>query len=249
MAARVEPFESVSIILPIINETHSLVTTVDVIEQMCDSKDIKEYIAVVCGRTTKDSLETCKVLQERFGAKFRLHHQKLPFIGGAMREAFDLAEGSHTIMMSTDLETDPHVVRNFIVEAKRHPSSIITASRWIKGGEFHGYNPVKLAANYAFQKIFALLYSSKLTDLTYAYRIFPTSLLQSIAWEELKHPFFLETVIKPLRLGVNVIEIPAVWKARTEGESQNPFLNNFVYFRIALKVKFYPRERILQKHA
>ncbi len=138
-----------------------------------------------------------------------------------MREAFELSNGSHTIMMSTDLETDPNVVSKFICLAKKNPASIITASRWLKGGNFEGYNLIKLLANYLFQKIFALFYCSNLTDLTYAYRIFPTPLIHAIKWEELKHPFFLETIIKPIKLGVKVIEIPTVWRCRTEGESQN----------------------------
>jgi len=240
-------FESASIILPIINETQSLFETVNVIERTCCSGDIREYLAVICERTTPGSLIVLEKLQGQLRGKLFIHRQVLPFIGGAMREAFALAKGSHTIMMSTDLETDPAVVSIFIEKAKQYPQAIITASRWLKRGCFHGYNPVKLAANFLFQKIFAMLYWTDLSDLTYAYRIFPTALLQSICWEELRHPFFLETVIKPLRLGIEVIEVPAVWRARVEGESQNTFFKNFEYFRIALRIRFRPKNKILSK--
>lgn len=239
-------FSGVTIILPVINETYSLEKTVETIMSTCKESDVCEYIIVVCNRTTPDSLLVCNTLSEQLGEKCRIHFQQIPFIGGAMQEAFNLAVGSHTIMMSTDLETDPVLVKDFISLAKKRPNAIITASRWVRGGGFKGYSPVKLVANYLFQKIFSLLYWTSLTDLTYAYRIFPTPLLKAIAWEELKHPFFLETVIKPLRLGVKVYEIPTIWKTRTEGESQNPFLNNFLYFRIAFRVWFYPRHKILR---
>jgi len=43
--------------------------------------------------------------------------------------------------------------------------------------------------------------------------------VQNIRWEETAAPFLFETLVKPLRLGVEVIEIPSVWKARTEGKS------------------------------
>jgi hypothetical protein len=79
--------------------------------------------------------------------------------------------------------------------------------------------------------------------------LFPKELVQSIRWEELKHPLFLETIVKPLRLGVEVVEVPTTWRARTEGESQNTFLRNFVYFRIGLKTLFMPRHRILKRLA
>ena len=92
-----------------------------------------------------------------------------------------------------------------------------------QGGSFQGYPTLKLILNWIFQMVFAVLYGKRLTDMTYAYRIYPTKLVQSIRWEELRHPFLFEALVKPLRLGVEVIEIPLVWKARTEGESQNTF--------------------------
>ena len=149
-------------------------------------------------------------------------------------------------MMASDMETPPERVKDFIREAKNSPDMIITGSRWIKGGGFEGYSPLKYAFNFIFQRVFQLLYRTRLTDMTYGYRIFPTQLVQSIRWEELRHPFLFETIIKPLRLGVKVVEIPTEWKAREEGGSQNTFMRNFEYFRIGLKTLFYSRKRILK---
>jgi glycosyltransferase involved in cell wall biosynthesis len=238
-------FESVSIILPVINETDSLIKTVETILKDCDT-DVKEIITVVCERTTPQSLELCRQLQEKVGERFILMYQTLPFLGGAIRDAFDRASGSHVLMMASDLETPPEKVKDFIEEAKKNPDAIITGSRWIKGGKFDGYNPVKYILNFIFQKLFSFLYRVKLTDMTYGYRIFPTELIQSIRWEELRHAFLFETLIKPLKLGVKIIEIPTPWRSRTEGASQNTFLQNFIYFRIGFKTLFYSKEQILK---
>ncbi|MEI7733670.1 MAG: glycosyltransferase family 2 protein [Verrucomicrobiota bacterium] len=230
-------FKSASIILPVLNETYSLRQTVDIIESAC-ANDVGEYIIVVCERTKAESLLVCREIVTQLAGKCSLHFQKRPFVGGAIRDGFDLARGSHVVMMSTDLETDPALVKTLIAMAKEYPEGIATASRWVKGGQFEGYHPIKLAANFLFQKMFSVLYGTRLSDLTYAYRIFPTALVHRIAWEELKHPFFLETALKPLRLGVTIREIPAVWRARTEGESVNPFMANFTYFKIAIRTRF-----------
>lgn len=240
-----EKYTGTTIILPVLNETYSLRQTVERLERTA-GPELKEYIIVVCDRTTDAARTTVEETAERLGSRCRIHEQVLPFIGGAMREAFDLATSSHTVMMSSDLETPPEVVADFIAGVRKRPDSIVTASRWIKGGGFSGYNPVKLIANFVFQRTFSMIYGAALTDMTYAYRIFPTRLLQAIAWEELKHPFFLETAIKPLRLGVKISEVPAKWEARVEGESVNPFFSNFAYFKIALRVKSYPREQLLR---
>lgn len=242
---RVDRFESATIVLPVMNETNSLEETVKII--LRDVKDrTKEILIVVCDRTTAEAMATVDRLSKSLGGMVRVHSQKLPFLGGALREAFDLARGSHVVMMASDLETDPNAVKTLIANAETRPSAIVTATRWRASGGFQGYSKIKLLCNWAFQRFFSLLYGVRLSDMTFAYRIFPTKLVQSIQWEELRHAFLFETLVKPLRLGIQVVEIPSVWRARTEGESQNTFLLNFVYFRTGLKTRFASRQSILK---
>jgi glycosyltransferase involved in cell wall biosynthesis len=243
-----DAFGSATVILPVVNETYSLIQTIDSI--LATSKpDVRELLIVVCDKTTPESMATIDSLSARLGDLVVVHRQKLKFLGGAMREAFDLARGTHTIMMASDLETDPALVPRLIAEERASPSGIVTVTRWRGDGNFENYDEIKLLANWIFQKLFSALYWTKLTDMTYAYRIFPTKLLQAIEWEELRHPFLFETMVKPLRLGVKVTEIPGIWRARTEGESQNTFFRNFEYFRIGLRVRFASAQSLLRNEA
>jgi hypothetical protein len=136
-------------------------------------------------------------------------------------------------------------VRRLVAEARQNPAAVVCASRWKQGGSFRGYSRVKLVCNWVFQRFFSLLYLTRLSDMTFAYRLFPTRLAQAIRWEELRHPFNLETALKPLRLGVPMIEIASSWASRTEGESQNTFFRNFEYLRIGFKVRFASRASLL----
>jgi len=235
----------VSVILPVINETYSLYKTVEVIQES-SSKYIKEYIIVICKFTSKESLNVIETLGKDFPNLIRVHKQKLPYLGGALREAFELVKGSHLILMASDLETDPDLVSLFISEELKMKNGIVTASRWIRGGSFLGYSKMKLVLNFLFQKLLSIIYFSKLTDMTYAYRIMPTKLMQNIKWEELRHPFLLETLLKPLVLGIKIKEIPAKWEARSEGESQNTLIRTFEYLRIAFKTRLYRKDDILR---
>jgi glycosyltransferase involved in cell wall biosynthesis len=239
----------VSVVLPVIDETESLRKTVDVVLRDCDA-DVREFLIVVCTRTTPQSLAVCEELKARLGPRVNLIRQRLPYLGGACRDAFDAARGStHVLLMASDCETPPERVRAFLDEGRRRPEAIITGSRWLRGGGFAGYSRLKYLLNFLFQRSFSLLYRTRLGDMTYGYRLFPRRLVQAIRWEELRHAFLFETLVKPLRLGVPVVEIPAEWKARAEGRSQNTFLQNFVYFRIGLKTLFYTRRRILKPQA
>jgi len=234
---------SVSIILPVINETFSLRQTFDILESQ-NSRDIKEYLVIICDRTTPESLSVINELKKNHADKIIVHNQKMKFLGGAVREAIEIATGTHLVMMATDLETDPNLVKEFIALSKKNPEMIITATRWKSVGGFKGYDPFKLVMNWIFQKFFSALYRTKLSDMTFGFRIFPTALLKSLVWTELRHPFLFETVLKPLRLGVKVIEIPSTWEARKEGESQNPFLVNFLYFKTGLRIFFLDKSKI-----
>lgn len=243
------PLTSVSILLPVINETFSLRQTVDILEaENCDI--IKEYIIVVSPKKTlPESMEVCAELKQRLPGKVIVLPQKRPFLGGACIDAFEAASGSHLVLMASDLETDPHQVKTMIALAKERPDRIVLNSRWIRDGRFIGYDRVKLVLNYVFQKFFAVLFTSSVTDFTYAYRIYPTNLLKAIKWEELKHPFLLESLLKPLRLNVQTVEMPAVWHAREEGESQNTFTGNFPYLVVGVRIRFMPKKSILKTAA
>ena len=242
---KVSKLESVTVLLPVINETISLKQTVDIV--LRDAKaDILELLIIVCKKTTPEAMAVIAQLQKELGGLVVVLHQTLPFLGGAFRDAFDISRGSHVLMMASDLETDPKDALAIIEEAKKNPAGIVTATRWRAGAAWEGYSKVKLVCNWVFQHFFSLLYGTHLTDMTFGYRIFPTKLVQAIQWEELRHPFLLETMVKPLRLGVPVAEIPTDWHARIEGESQNPFFRNFVYFRIGIKTRFASRRSILK---
>ena len=241
-------FESATIILPVMNETASLDETVKII--LRDAKDkIREIVIVVCKRTTPEAMAVVRRLRVELGELVVVLDQTRPFLGGALRDAFDVARGSHVIMMASDLETDPNDVKHLIAEAGKNPAAIVATSRWLRKGEFHGYSRIKLICNWVFQRFFSLLFWTHLSDMTYGYRLLPTDLVQAIQWEELRHPFNLETIVKPLRLGVSIVEIPSTWYARVEGESQNTFFRNFAYFCTGLKTRFSSKRSILKAEA
>ena len=241
-------FEAASVFLPVMDETDSLTKTVEIILADCGDA-IREFLVVVCQKTTPASRAVVLALQARYPDKIKVIEQQRPFLGGATQDAFELAQGSHFLMMASDMETPPDRAREFIAQGRQHPDAIITGSRWLKGGGFVGYSRFKYFLNFIFQKSFSLMYWTRLSDMTYGYRLLPTKLVQSIRWEETRHPFLFETLVKPLKLGVEVREIPTTWKARAEGASANTFLRNFDYFRVGFKTLFYSRNRILKPEA
>jgi glycosyltransferase involved in cell wall biosynthesis len=238
---------TVTAILPVTDETTSLRKTVEVLLAE-NPREISEILIVACQRTTPAALAVAAELGREHAGLIQVRFQQRPFLGGALRDAFEWASGSHVLMMASDLETDPATVKELIAKAE-DGYDIVTATRWKGQGGFSGYNPFKRFLNAFFQMIFRILYGTTLSDLTYGFRIFKSPWVKTIDWEELRHPFLLETMLKPLRLGARVAEIPTTWRARTEGESHNPFWWNFVYFRVAVKTRFSNTRRLLRTNS
>lgn len=239
-------FKSASVVIPVINEVKSLCDTVNTVFE-CAADAILEVIIVVCDKTTKESLSACRKLAVQYDGKIRIIPQALPFLGGALREGLQIARGSHVIVMFSDGESEPRSVADLIREARENPSSVILASRWLKKKSFQNYPFFKTLLNFFFQKTFSFLYLKKITDFTFGYRLYPTRLMQSIDWQETGHSFVFESIVKPLRLGVDVREIPTTWKARSEGES---LLRAYMYFRylwVGFKWRFLPRKYFYKK--
>jgi hypothetical protein len=238
-------FTGLTVVLPVVTETESLDETARIVQEGSDA-DISEVLVVVCDRTRRESLARCQALASRFGDRLRIHNQTLPYLGGAMREAFDLAAGSHVLMMASDMETDPRIVPQLVELAKADPRAIVTASRWASGGGFSGYGSVRVALNWVFQRLTSVLYRTHLTDATFGYRLFPTPLVKAIQWEGLRHELLLETVLKPLRLGVEVVEVATQWTPRPEGESQNSLATQARYIKTLVANRFAPRSAMLR---
>jgi glycosyltransferase involved in cell wall biosynthesis len=233
LSASLEP--SVSVIIPVMDETTSLKKTVEIVMDE-NAPAIHEIICVTSKFSTPAALTACQELAGRWPGIVLVKQQQRAYLGGALQDAFSWATGSHILLMASDLETPPHNAKDLIAESRKG-WDIVATTRWTGGGGFRGYNPAKYVLNWVFQRIIGALYHTNLTDLTFGYRIYRADVLRDHDWQELRHPFLLECLLRPLRRGARAIEIPVFWEPRREGESHNPFWRNFLYFRIALRLR------------
>ena len=241
-----EPFASV--VMPAVNEVDSLIEAVDTVFAVA-GEHLRRVFIVICEKTTEECRAAAGLLSVRYPGRVVLVPQRLPLLGGALREGLAAAEGRHVVVMYSDGESDPRTVGPLLAEALRNPEAIVSASRWLPGSAFEGYPPVKTLFNWLFQKFFAALYGAAVTDFTFGYRVYPLPMVRAIAWEEVGHAFVFESVVKPLRLGVAVREVPTLWRARAEGQSQ---LRPWMYLRyllVGLRTRFGRADRFLKDGA
>lgn len=227
----------ISILIPIMNEVESLKQTVDIILSDCSDEQI-ELIFILSPKSTADASRNASILAEEKYHLTSVITQKYPGLGGAYAHGIEEAHGNHIIMMASDLETDPSLVKTLIRESNQNPHHIITTTRW-KGENsgFTSYGNVKKLFNLVFQKWVSYLYEVDLSDYTFGFRLYPSEAIKGIKWNQTNFAFLLESILVPIVRGYRVIEVPHFWFPRQEAKSSNQKSFYIDYFKTALKVR------------
>lgn len=239
---------SVSIVMPVTDESDTLVSAVDRVLKKGNAEDICEIIFVTWDKTTPESLAALDEIIHKYpDVSITAHKQSSPGIRGALYESLYLAKGTHVAHFTGDEDTDPDVLIRMIAVSKQNPDAVVIASRWIKGGGFEGYGFFNRLCNCGFQQLLRILYGGDVHDYTYSFRIFPTESMKRISWDREGFPVVLENTLKLRRLGYSFIEVPAVWRGRSQGESRNSFLLKMKYLPVVFDVRFKKLDNLLKK--
>lgn len=239
-------FEQVTIIIGTTDEDKSLRLTVDTIMETCDAADISRILMVRPKNASEGCLSAIKAMEEKYkGIAFGLE-QTRPFIGGAIRDGFDAATGSHIMLLPGDMAISLDCVPQMIKMVKEKPDVIAKTSRWLEKDSFYGYNPARKLINRLSQVFLRILYGVKLTDFTSPVQTAPAEVYRKADWQELNFPFMVEMVLLPLRMGVEFSEFPVRCYSRQEGKSKNSVGQTALYLKTALRIRFTKRNKLIR---
>jgi dolichol-phosphate mannosyltransferase len=154
------------------------------------------------------------------------------------------ATGNYVALMAADLETEPAAVDRMVDKILETGCDGVIANRWLPGGGFTNYDPLKYVLNWIFQKMFRIAFWTKLGDLTFGFKILSKEIAEKITWEGTLHEICIETTVKPIKYGYRIEQVPSVWIGRKEGTSVNTFFKNFRYVKMAIHTLFAGRTQI-----
>jgi dolichol-phosphate mannosyltransferase len=233
--------------MTVYSETELLVESVARIEKQLSGWE-HEVIIVVHPASTPECFAMCDWLASRPGIRVLVQGSRSG-IGWAYREAIPHLRGTHTLIMSSDLETDPDDAGALVRSAQETGADIVCASRWMRGGGFSGYPLLKLVLNYAYNSLFRRLYRTSIHDLTFGYKLVRTEVLRRVKWRYGTHEFCAELLLAPLRLGYTAVEVPTHWVKRRAGKSKMTFLRNFRFVSAACEILMRPITPEMRKSA
>lgn len=228
------------IIVLAFNEVASLKIT---IENLINSLSGRSYKIVISTsiHATKECQSMAVDIADR-NQNVDIHFQTKPYVAAGVLEVATGLDTKYIVYMSADLETPPEIIPLMLDKINKLDVDIVLASRWIEGGGFSGYGIIKYAISFLAQKICKVIYRNGLTEFTYGFRLYKKEFLCGFKFYEAKHPFFLESLLVPLKFNARLFEIPVKWTPRTEGNSVVTFKILVGYILPIIRTKIFPKK-------
>lgn len=199
-----------TVVIPSRNEGDTVVELAASVLKRCDE------VIVVDGHSTDGSPERLKALGVAVIQDGGLGK------GDAIRRGLSVASGDVIVTMDADGSHDPADIRLLVAPIDAGEADLVIGCR-MRGGsdEFAGTWTmfVRLWGNNFLTQVINTRFGATLTDTQNGFRALRASVVQRLALAEDKHSIELEMVLRALKLGLRVRQVPAHEYARKAGES------------------------------
>ncbi|WP_395063693.1 glycosyltransferase family 2 protein [Flavobacterium sp.] len=183
--------KKLSIIIPVFNEEKTVHLILDKIKQITLPQEIEKEIIIVndCSTdATKSTIE--KYILENLEFKIQLlNHEKNQGKGAALHTGIANATGEYTIIQDADLEYNPQEYIVLLQPVLDGFADVVYGSRFM-GGNAHRVLFFWHTIGNKFLTFLSNLFTNlNLTDMETCYKLFNTSILQSIKLKENPHVY------------------------------------------------------------
>nr|AAF79605.1 F5M15.10 [Arabidopsis thaliana] len=199
-------------------------------------KDVDFEIIVVDDGSPDGTQEIVKQLQQLYGEDrilLRARAKKLG-LGTAYIHGLKHATGDFVVIMDADLSHHPKYLPSFIKKQLETNASIVTGTRYVKGGGVHGWNLMRKLTSRGANVLAQTLLWPGVSDLTGSFRIMSdlrTSLFGRLykksALEDVisscvskGYVFQMEMIVRATRKGYHIEEVPITFVDRVFGTSK-----------------------------
>lgn len=200
-----------TVVVPFYNEDRYLHKSVTDLEKT----KVAKFIFLVDDCSTDKSYEIAESLSRKFENILLFKKQKNEGKGSCLNFVKNKISTSHVIVHDADLEQNPNDIHKMFKKAKSNPTSLILGSRTLGVQKREKMYKLLSIANIILCKIFNLLHSSNISDISSGYLLYPKDYLNTISIKEFGFGIEIEILSKFLKLKRNIIEIPIDYKGRT----------------------------------
>jgi dolichol-phosphate mannosyltransferase len=209
------------VILPTYNEAENLERIVrDVLEHLPESR----RVLIVDDNSpdgTGEIADRLAAADESIGVLHREHKEGLgPAYLAGFRVALD-GGAERVIEMDADFSHDPSFLPR-LIEATEN-ADLAIGSRYVPGGGITDWGPMRRFISRGGSAYARVALGLPIQDLTGGFKCFRRIVLETINLDTIEargYAFQVETTYRAIRAGFRVVEVPIVFKDRTDGTSK-----------------------------
>lgn len=208
--------EKISIVIPVYDETKSLVDVVDnLVNELGDI--VLEFILILSPKAPKLTVDICNQLSQVRSSLFWQYQIANPGYGRAVRQGLKIAKGDGIVIIDADGELDPLDAKK-LYEKFQDGYDLVIASRWMEGGDVIGYGKLKIYFTKLYSKLFRRIFNTQISDLSLGYKLIRNNeFFRQLKFTGNYHDLATETSIRPIKAGFKSTEVPTTWTLRKEG--------------------------------
>jgi glycosyltransferase involved in cell wall biosynthesis len=208
---------TLSIVIPAYNEERFIGRLLELVRAVpLDPLDVTKEIIVV-DDCSKD--RTSEIASAAEGV--RVH--RMPVNGGkgrAVRAGIDLATGDYLIIQDADLEYDPQDYVPMVQALLDGRGDVVYGSRYMGKGRHANQSLAAYLGGRSLSLVMLACTGHYITDTVTALKLFPRTLLPSLALETTGFETDHEITAKVLARGLRIVEVPVSYFPRSKAEGK-----------------------------
>ena len=227
---------SISIILPALNEEGNIEAAVNDIQSYFNSREEKYEIIVINDGSTDSTGEIAERLAKKNGSVRAIHHSINKGYGSALKEGFKSSKYKYVFFTDSDRQFDIKGLDILLPLIKTDAVEIIIGYRLKRKDPF-----LRRFLSWGYNSLVGCLFDLNVKDIDCAFKVFRKDIFSNIKIESKN--FFVNTEIlaKARHFGFNVLEVGVPHFPRTAGKTTVSFkhipMTLIELYRISKEIK------------
>jgi len=207
--------KTVSVVIPVFNEERTIGDVVARTRSIMEQSKLPYEILVVDDGSLDRSVEISQASEAQV---LREAHQGK---GHALRLGFKQAKGNVIVTLDSDGSHNPEEIPLVLRDIMENKVDFVIGSRFLNTGVNNAKIPkVNRIGNRMFNNLIRLFTGVKISDSQSGFRAIRSSVIKKMRLNSRGYEVESEMLVKALKMGVRVAEIPVSFEQRTVGKSR-----------------------------